>query len=94
MRVFLKPVSDQIAECWVEIWEDNDWKVISSSRLLFSPGEILVDDIQVFPKYRGQGYGRAMIEKLKSTGSKVKPMAVLASATGFWDKLTPDWKSY
>ncbi len=91
MRVFYKE-SGISAECWVEIWERDDWKVISESRLMIAGDTLIVDSITVYPPYQFKGYGTEMIKKIKSAGRRVQPVGVLKHSEGFWDKMTPGWR--
>lgn len=92
MRVFYKEHGDLSAECWVEVWERDEWRVISESRLMIAGDVLLVDNITVYPPWQFMGYGAEMIKKIKSVGRKVQPIGVLKHSEGFWDKVTPGWR--
>lgn len=91
-RCYVKDRGGFTCEVWVEVFEDGDWSVASESRVLMSANELLIDSLTVYPQYQRRGYGRMMVDKLKEMGLRVKPIGVLYSAEGFWDKVTPGWR--
>lgn len=90
-RCFAKQKSDVIVECWIEVFHDGDWNIASESRVIIAGGDLLIDSLTVYPQYQRRGYGTMMVNKLKETGKRVKPIDVLPSAEGFWDRVTPGW---
>jgi GNAT superfamily N-acetyltransferase len=88
-KIYFKSKGDQKAECWVEEWIKDDWKVVAESRLITGGGQILIDHILTWPEYRRKGYATQIVEHLKSTGQKVVPIGILNNddSLAFWVKM-------
>lgn len=95
MRIFYKQKTRHTAECWAEVWNrtENEWQVVSDCRLILTaPQTALIDSLTIIPTHQRMGIGRAMVEWIQARGISIKPIGVLDSAIGFWDKVTPGWK--
>lgn len=67
---------------WVNIIDGNNR--IGKARSYQRDNELVIYSIQVFPAYRKQGYGRAVVERCKELYSVIIADRVRNTARAFW----------
>jgi len=91
MRLFMRKTSSSQGECWAEDWDS----VMGHAKFFITDTEILIDDLRVKSWHRRKGVGTALVNHIRQIGLPIKPVCVLPNedAHGFWDKVTPDWRT-
>ena len=54
---------------------------------MISGSHFTVFSINIYPEYKGRGYGKAFIEEMKSNYNIIIADRVRAMAIGFWEKV-------
>ena len=60
---------------------------VGSVRCRFMSEKVVIYSIQVFPEFQGNGYGKAVIDMLKSRFSVLVADRVRFTARDFWEKM-------
>jgi len=80
-----KKISSMSDYVWLNFEINN--KRIGKARVICLKDELIINSVNIYPKYERHGYARQIIEHFKNEYSYIIADRVRVTAVGFWEKM-------